>query len=61
MKTSRSQVKVVAAIQGGQGGRKVCLLARSQALRQRHSNLHAFLYLGVRGPKRPMRGIMEHA
>jgi hypothetical protein len=40
---------------------KHALLACSQALHQRHSNLLALLYVSVWGPERPMCGIMEHA
>jgi len=56
-----AQIGAVAAIQGGQGDKQVCLLASSRAFHRRHSNLPAFLYLKAQGPKRPMRGIMEHA
>ncbi len=59
--TTDMQVKAVAIVQGGQGGRQARRLARKRALHQRHSNLPALLYLGAQGPKRPMRGIMEHA
>jgi hypothetical protein len=55
------QVNVVVVVQGGQDGGQAHLLARSQAFHQRHSNLLALLYLRSWGPKRPMRGIMEHA
>jgi hypothetical protein len=48
-------------IQRGQGGKQACFLATSQALHQQHSDLPTLFYLGVRGSKRPMRGIMEHA
>jgi hypothetical protein len=59
--TSGAQVEAVAAIQGGQGGMQAHLLAHSQALRQRHLELPALLYLGAQGQEKPMRGIMEHA
>jgi hypothetical protein len=55
------QVRAVAVVQGGQGGRQAHLLVCNRAFHQRHSNLPALLYLRARGPKRPMRGIMEHA
>ncbi len=55
------QVGAMAVVQGGQGDKQACLLARSQTLHQRHSDLFTLRYLGAWGPERPMRGIMEHA
>jgi hypothetical protein len=59
--TTGTQVGDVAVVQGGQDGKQVHLLVRSQALCQWHSNLPTLLYLGAQGPERPMCGIMEHA
>jgi hypothetical protein len=56
-----TQIGVVATIQGGQGGKQACFLACNLTLHQQHSNLITFLYQVARGPKKPMRGIMEHA
>ncbi len=52
-----AQVRVVAVVQGGQGGEQ----ARSQTLHRQHLDLLALLCLGAWGPERPMCGIMEHA
>jgi hypothetical protein len=52
-----AQVGAMTTIQGGQGGMQAC----SRTFCRRHSNLPTFFYLGVRGPERLMRGIMEHA
>jgi hypothetical protein len=60
-RVTSAQVVAMAIVQGGQRDRQVRLLVRSQAFHQQHSNLPALLYLGARGPERPMRGIMEHA
>jgi hypothetical protein len=56
-----AQVRIVAVIQGGQGGKQACLLACSRIFHRWHLDLPAFFYLGARGPERPMCGIMEHA
>jgi hypothetical protein len=48
-------------IQGSQGGKEARFLVCNRALRQRHSNLLAFLYFKARGPEKPMHGIMKHA
>jgi len=61
MPTQQAQVRTVATIQRGQGSMHTCILVRNRAFRQRHSNFPTVLYLKVRGPKRPMRGIMEHS
>jgi hypothetical protein len=55
------QIGVLAAVQGGQGGKQAHLLVRNRTLCRWHSDLPALPFLGARGLKRPMRGIMEHA
>jgi hypothetical protein len=49
----------MANVQGGQGDKQTRLLVCSRALRQQHSDLP--ILVRARGPKRPMRNIMEHA
>jgi len=49
----------MAIVQGGQGDKQTRLLAHSRAVRRQHSDLP--ILPRARGPKRPMRSIMEHA
>jgi hypothetical protein len=59
--TTSTQVKAMVVIQRSQGDKQVRLLTRSRTFHRWYSNLPALLYLGARGPKRLMHGIMEHA
>jgi hypothetical protein len=54
------QVGAMDAVQGGESGEQKHLLSHNRILCQRHSYLPTLLCLGARGPKRPMRGIMEY-